>query len=347
MRMKILLSCSDKHPGVKTYLLQLKKVTFPHSVFYPIEELISLYPDYEDLKIKISRGKRILRKLSILKLSEKLKNFGDNIILGSWTPYYSRIIKKLNAINIKPSILWCSTLGQSEMTWRIELEPLNKILELLKKGAIRYFLVLEKAYQSFSHIDNVEYLSYPVDISTSLDYDTMNLEGNNLDLFLKVRPGKNVLQQMVAQRYTKSKFCLHTNIKDKTILDIAKKLNLSFILHSWLPEKKYYGLIKNMDVSLQVTWTESFNYAVCERMLLGIPSLVSPEIFLITNDNFLRKYLVVETPDSPMAIGEKIDFLLKNKNLKNEIAERGKERLKTVAQRYNKEIKDQLKNLFD
>ncbi len=345
--MKILLTCSNKHPGVKTYLSKLKNITSPYTVFYPIEELISIYPDCERLRINIPRVNKTLRRFSVLKLSKKMKSFGDNIILGGWKPYYPEIIKKLNRLNIKPSILWCSTLGQSEMTWRIELKPLNKILELLKKRAIRYFLVLEKAYQSFSHINNVEYLSYPVDISTSLEYDTMNLEGNNLDLFLKVRPGKNVLQQMVAQRYVKTKFRLHTNIDDQTILDIAKKLNLSFTHHPWLPEKKYWGLIKNMVVSLQVTWTESFNYAVCERMMLKIPTLVSPEIFLINKDKFLKKYLVVETPDSPIAIAEKIDFLLINKNLKNEIAERSKEQVKKIAQRYNKEIKDQLNNLFD
>ncbi len=345
--MKILLSCSNDHPGVKTHLLQLKNVTLPRTVFYPIEELISIYPDYKRVRSKIPGVKGVLKRLSILKLSTKLKSFGDNVILGSWKPYYSKIIEALNKLHIKPSILWTSTLGQSEMTWMIELEPLNEILELLKKGAIRYLFVPEKTYQSLSHIDNVKYFPHPVYLLAPLDYEEEELEDNNIDLFIKVRPGKNALQQMIAQRFAKTKFHLHTNIQEKIILDIAKKLNLSFIHHSWLPKKKYFGLIKNMDLSLQVTWTESFNYAVCERLLLAVPTLVSSEIFLINNDEFLKKYLVVETPDSPLAIAEKIDFLFSNKNLKNEIAERGKEQVEKIAQRYNKEIKDQLEKLFD
>ncbi|MCK4575937.1 glycosyltransferase [candidate division WOR-3 bacterium] len=345
--MKILLTCSNDHPGVRSHLLQLKNVTVPRTVFYPIEELISIYPDYKRVRVKIPGVKGVLKRLSILKLSTKLKSFGDNVILGSWKPYYSVIIEKLNKLKIKPSILWCSTVGQSEMSWVIELERLKRILELLKKGAIRYLLVPEKTYRSLSHIDNVKYFPHPVNLETPLDYEEMELYGNNVDLFFKFRPGKNALQQMLTPKYTKTKFHLHTNIKDKTVLDIAKKLNLSFIHHSWLPGKKYFGLIKNMDMSLQVTWTESFNYAVCERMIIGIPTLVSSEVFLISKDKFLKRYLVVETPDSPIAIAQKIDFLFDNKNLMTEIVERSYERITKVAERYNKEIKDQLKNLFD
>lgn len=345
--MKILLTCSNDHPGVKTHFLELQKLTHPNTHFYPIEELVSSYPDYKKINIKIPKVKGILKRVSILKISKELKNFGNNIILGSWRPYYSELINKLCKLNITPSILWCSTLGQSEMTWGIELNPLNEILDLLKKRKIRYLLVPEKTYVSLSHINNVQYLPHPIDISIPSSTDTMELEGNNIDLFFQFRPGKNALQQMLAQRYTKTKFHLHTNIKDKIILDIAKKLNLSFLHHSWLPAKKYYGLVKNMDMSLQVTWTESFNYAVCERMTIGIPTLVSSEVFLISKDKFLKRYLVVETPDSPIAIAQKIDFLFDNKNLMTEIVERSYERITEVAQRYNNEIKDQLKELFD
>jgi len=344
--MKLLLACSSEHPGVKTHLLQLKKVTGNHTAFYPVEELVAFYPDYEKMRTKVPKVKSLLKTISRLRLSRKILDFGDNIILGSWKNYYSEIIKKLNKLGIHPSILWCSTLGQSEMTWKAELEPLNKIFELLKKGAIRYLLVPEKTYESLSHIENVKYLPHPIDLSTTKELEKMNLEGNNLDLFFKFRPGKNALQQMLAQRYTRENFRLHTNIDDRTILDMARKLNISYIHHSWLSAKRYYGLIKDMDVSLQVTWTESFNYAVCERMILGIPTLVSSEVFLINGDKFLKKYLVVETPDSAKAIAEKIDLLLAHKNLGSEVAERGKIRIQKVAQRYNKEVKDQLRNLF-
>ena len=347
IKMKILLTCSNDHPGVKKHLLQLKKVTTPSTVFYPIEKLISFFPDYIKTKNRIPKVRSILKRLSKIRISKDLLNFGDNIILGSWKPYYSEIIKMLNKLNIKPSILWCSTLGQSEMTWKIELTPLNEILELLDRGKIRYLLVPEKTYESISHIENVKYFPHPIDLSTPIEFEEMNLEGNNLDLFFKFRPGKNALQQMLTQRYTKEKFCLHTNIYDETILTLAKKLEISFVQHPWLPERKYYGLIKNMDVSLQVTWTESFNYAVCERMLLGVPTLVSSEIFLVSEDKILRKYLVVETPDSPRAIAEKIDFLFANNSLKKEITERSKERVREIAYRYNGDIKDQLATLFD
>ncbi len=344
--MKLLLTCSNEHPGVKTHLLQLKKVWGNNSVFYPVEELVTFYPDYRKTKIKVPKVKSLLKTISRLRFSRKCLDFGDNIILGSWKVYYSEIIKKLNKLGIRPSILWCSTLGQSEMTWKAELEPLNKIFELLKKGAIRYLLVPEKTYESLRFINNVEYLPHPLDLSTPLKFKEINLWGKNIDLFMEARPGKNVLQQLAAQKYTKSAFRLHTNIRNDTVLSIARKLNLSFIQYPWLAEKEYYGLIKAMDLSLQVTWTESFNYAVCERMILGIPTLVSSEIFLVSKDAFLKKYLVVKTPDSPSVIAKKIDFLFHNQSLRAEIKHRGKERVKTIGRRYNRMVRDQIKILF-
>ena len=344
--MKVLLTCSNRHPGVKRHLIQLNNVFQNKTIFAPVEELFSLLPDYRRIKKGLPGIKNALRKIVKVKVSKKILDFGDNIIMGSWIPIYSDIINILNKKGIKPSILWCSTLGQSEMTWKIELEPFNKILGLLKKGKIKYLLVPEKTYESLSHIKSVKYLPHPIDLSIPMSDNDVELNGKNVDLFFKFRPGKNALQQMLSQRFTTTKFNLHTNIKDNTILDIAKNLNIHLTHHSWLPDRQYYALIEAMDVSLQVTWTESFNYAVCERMILGVPTLVSPEIFLISNDNLLRKYLTVETPDSPRAIAKKIDFLINNKNLRSEIAKKAEERVEEIAHRYNREIKEQLYNLF-
>lgn len=345
--MKILLTCSNKHPGVKTHLVRLKKILHNKANFFPIEELATTFPDF-------NAGNRIfqvLRKLSkgasILKIEKELLKYGNNIILGSWAPIYERLIFQLNKKGITPSFLWCSTVGQSEMSWMIELQPLKEIFRMLKKGRIKYLFVPEKTYRSICHIDRVKYLPHPITSGDEFEFEKWDIKGVNIDLFMKARPGKNVLQQMLSQHYSKTKFILHTNVDEKILIDLAKYFNVDFTLHSWLPEKFYFGLIKKMDLSLQVTWTESFNYAVNERMQLGVPPLVSPEILMVSEDRFLRKHLVIETPDSPIAIAERIDFLLENRNLRCEIIERGQERIREIAVRYNKEIMDQIESLFN
>lgn len=344
--MKILLSCSNNHPGVKTYFSHLEKIAYPICDFHPIENLISFFPDYDKYKALLRRGRRILRKMAKLTLSKELTSYGDNVILGGWRPIYAVIIKKLNKAGIRPSILWCSTLGQSEMTSYIELNPINTILDLLAEKRIGYFLVVRKTFQSFLHVDGVKQIGYPIALQKVMQFDHVELDGRNVDLFVKARPGKNVLQQMASEKHSRYPFTLHTNIRNETLLSIAQKMGISFHQYAWLPSPQYFGLIRTMNLSLQVTWTESFNYAVCERMALGVPTLVSPEVFLISEDKFLWKHLVVDTPDSPIAIARKMDKVFQSDKLRRELVLHGKQRIAKIANEYNDEIREQIEKTF-
>ncbi len=342
----MLLTCSRDHPGVTTHLQELSRVMDNGVEFHPIEEFVSPYGSWSMPGMGYKIGKRLLNRISKASISEEMFTFGHSIIIGSWKDYYDDVIRQLNKHKILPSILWCSTLGQSEMSWNAELNPLLGILRLLRERKIRYLLVPEKTYESFSYIEHVVCLPHPVSLEKSYERNQGHLDGVNIDLFVKARPGKNVLQQMVAQRYSKAHYMLHTNINEQRILDIAECLMIQLKKYPWLKEKEYETLIGAMDLSLQVTWTESFNYAVCERMMMGVPTLVSPEVFLVSGDPFLKELLVVDTPDSPVAIAKKIDFLINNRRIQDEIRERARERVFKIAQKYNTEIKEKMAGLF-
>jgi glycosyltransferase involved in cell wall biosynthesis len=345
--MGILLTCSNEHPGVRTHLLRLKNILLSEAAFESIENLIYFLPDYRKMGRNAPRIRGLLRRMAKLKISRKMLDYGDNIIIGSWKPYYRQIIDQLNKRGVKPSILWCSTLGQTEMTWMIELVPFNAILDMLGRGKIKHLFVPERTFESISHVKNVKYLPHPIDMSISWKATNgIELNGNNIDLFLQARPGKNVLQQMIAQRFAHARYTLHTNIKNHEIIEVAKKLKLSFTQHDWLPENHYYDLISKMDLSLQVTWTESFNYAVCERFLLGVPALVSRELFWVSREKLLKKYLVVEDCDSPREIAKRIDFLLNNRNLHGQIISKAREILGIMAKEYNRIILEQVRDCF-
>jgi glycosyltransferase involved in cell wall biosynthesis len=345
--MKILLSCSNEHPGVRTHLLQLQKILPEKTVFCPLEDCISFLPNYRKMSKSLRGVRRAAKWISKMRISKRVAMFGNGIILGGWHPWYHEMIVALNKMNIRPCILWCSTIGQTEMTWKLELNRFLQILAFLKKGMVRYLFVPEKTFESIGHLENVEYLPHPISLKIcAKTEETVDKENKHVDLFMKVRPGKNALQQIIAKKYTNEAYELHTNIRDEVILSIAREFGIPFTGHSWLPEDEYFKLISQMDASLQVTWTESFNYAVCERMILGIPTLVSPEVFLIYDDEVLREHLVVERPDSPLAIGKKLEDILKGKALRKDISERGKQRVREVAERYNAKINDQMEHLF-
>jgi glycosyltransferase involved in cell wall biosynthesis len=345
--MKLLATCSSRHPGVKKHMLELRKLLPERVRFIPLEDLVTLHPDCRNSRIRIPGIKRILQRISSMSISRELMEFKGPIVLGGWQSFYPVLIRRLRKNGNPVSILWCSTIGQTEMAWKIELSPFNMILELLQQRKIKYLLVPEKTFESLSTIKNVVYLPHPINPLKINNIPECELEGINVDLFVKARPGKNVLQQMLASKWARSKYTLHTNTTDDVILDIARHLGVCFKHHDWLKENEYYGLIRNMNASLQVTWTESFNYAVAERIMMGVPTLVSSEIFWIHGNEFLRKYIVVEKPDSCKLIAKKLDYLLENDSLATEIREHQRVALKKISEKYDAEIREKINVLLN
>ncbi|MBA7542422.1 hypothetical protein ES705_34743 [subsurface metagenome] len=140
---------------------------------------------------------------------------------------------------------------------------------------------------------------------------------------------------------------LHINFDTEQFHGIIESISSQIVKHRWLPIEEYYSLISAMDISLQVTIGESFNYAVCERMALKVPVLTTPDIYLVSEDPFLAKYLCVSAPDTPSEISKAVKRIINSKNLRKEIGERCGERISEVAKYNNKIAIDQIRTLFD
>ena len=85
--------------------------------------------------------------------------------------------------------------------------------------------------------------------------------------------------------------------------------------YDWVqPNSKYYNILKKVKLGLQVSLSESFCYFALELALLKIPSIVSKSVYWYANEPKL-KHCVVENPDDPLEIAEKINFVLNNESL--------------------------------
>ncbi len=304
--MKICLICSKGHPGVKTHFFHLSK-TLNVPVFF-IENL------YNTFFLKFSKFIK-----TPLFTSSTIKGF-DVIIFGGWHPLYLNIIRNLKRKNKKIGIYWTSSIGQSEMTEKnIEIYYLIQIMTLLKENLLDFLLVPERTYEALGKQKRVFLLPYTFDISQFKFLEKKEII-KNADIFCPWRYGKNVLTQFLGVYMADSEIKIYTNIKNKEISNFLKLLKIPYVYINWIPSyQKYLEFISQMGFSLQITYTETFNYAVAERMGIGIPVFVSGNIFLITQDKFLKKYLCIEAPDSPLEISKKIEFLLKNESLYKEI----------------------------
>ena len=80
----------------------------------PLEELIS--PSYLKANECQQFLYRISKKTKIVFSIDKMLPYGENIIFGAFGPVHEGIIKRLCRLGIRPSFMWCSTLGQMELT---------------------------------------------------------------------------------------------------------------------------------------------------------------------------------------------------------------------------------------
>lgn len=55
------------------------------------------------------------------------------------------------------------------------------------------------------------------------------------------------------------------------------------ILHPWLPHDKFLGVLASMDLGLQVSFSETFNIVAADMVSVGLPIVVSPDIYWASN----------------------------------------------------------------
>ncbi|PPD53436.1 MAG: hypothetical protein CTY12_04970 [Methylotenera sp.] len=116
----------------------------------------------------------------------------------------------------------------------------------------------------------------------------------NVGCFGAIRPLKNhLLQATAALRFANmigKVLLFHVNIgrvemKGDPILNNLKAMfdNIGhsghqLIIHKWAPHDKFIELVKNMDIGLQVSFSETFNIVAADMVTSGIPVVVSNEI---------------------------------------------------------------------
>lgn len=289
-----------------------------------------------------------------LKLQERLRfmnikpllKYNDRLFFVGWGAACEVLLKKLNRKGIKPSLIMCSTIGQSDFT-ASGRHALLSVIKNVKNGNLKLFLLNRRLYNSFGAVlPNSIYFPHTINLKQFENIKPQELSGTNIDIFCSIRPGKNIMNQIFAVKLAQIHTNLHINFNDPELIHFINETGIKPVIHTWLDEVAYYRLIAGMTLSLQVTFTESFSYAVCERMCLSIPTLTSYDIYLVAEDQFLSKYLCINKLDTPSEITKGIKNIVKNKTLRNEIAARCRERIRKIADENNKIAKDYLTSYF-
>lgn len=340
MANKICLICSKNFPGSKQVLEHLSGILKGvRECDLKILESFFRKPNLQGIPLAEGAENIIIRNLPPVRISELLI-YRDNIIFAGWDYRYDKILSALNRHNITPSLIMCSTLGQSELTSH-ELPLLRKIYEHLKSKRLKSVLLNKRLFSSISRIfPNAFYFPHPIDINKFHSILPKKMEGINIDLFCALRPGKNVLNQILAFELSGINGLLHINFSSPQLDEVINLITKNVIRHNWMSQNEYYSLIAGMTLSLQVTFTESFSYAVCERMCLGVPVITSYDIDLISEDSFLSSYLCVNALDTPAVIGGKLRQITNDKKLRTELSHQCRQRIEMIAKKDNEYVID-------
>jgi glycosyltransferase involved in cell wall biosynthesis len=345
MSRRLLLTAPRECPGPLTALRNIKAVLADKldCDLFVLEDLI--FPIKVSDKSLQKQLIRVQRRLKIVTL-DKLLPYGDNIIFASFEPIIVHLITELAKKGIRPSVMWCSTLSQAELVLP-EIGLLKILFDLLQAGKIKHLMAHRRIFESYGYfIKKAVLFPHPIDLQIFEPVKKQQLEGSNLDLFCRPRLGKNILTQILGFKMAEIDAKLHINFDLGKLGKIVEAIGVKPIVHHWLPELDYYGLIAGMDLSLQVTFGESFNYAVAERMALRVPVLATFNIYLLAEDQFLSKYLCVSAIDTPKAIAQAIKQIVKEKNLRGELAHCCRERIEAVSRQNNQIVRDVAVSLF-
>lgn len=337
---KLLFLCSRGFPGSYKVITNLKGVLngIVDSQVMPIEDLYFFRPPIGNTRVK-RRLQKIQTDAALLDVS-KITDYGDNILFAAWGPPYDVLLDKLNKAGITPSLIMCSTPGQSELS-KHELKDYHNLFRYFQQGKLKYWLLNRRLFNTLSATTECAvYFPHTIDLNQFREIVPQQLKGINVDLFCTTRFGKNILNQVLAFKISELDGTLHVNFRDNLINPIINDITERVVYHSWIPDAQYYSLVAAMDLSLQATFTESFNYAVAERMCLGVPVITSYDIYLTALDPFLSKYLCVRALDTPSEIARMIRDIAKDQHLRHTLSEKCRTTIRRIAARNNKEAVD-------
>jgi len=224
-----------------------------------------------------------------------LKNIPNDTKLiisgGGWINKYQQLNTIAISNNIKSGLLYCSPFGQTDLC--NEHGSLKQAINLLMFGQIDYLFTGEEYMAEFLRnklkTDKVLWLPQTIDYK-EINLDESTKDGNKLGLFCNSNPNKNILNQVVAASVVGKK--LVTNALTTIMSSIANEFSVDYEMTGWLNDEEYLKKMVSVDVGLQVSWSESFDYVAAEMSLRGIPVVTGktiswnhPELIVDNNDD--------------------------------------------------------------
>lgn len=263
------------------------------------------------------------------------------VVFGAWIPSYKKMIDRVKErTGAKVVVSWFSNFAQMEFTTN-ELPAFAEVRELIASGKVDELWMSAKDDANALSKTDPKIKFYPCPLKLR-DIPSMRKakEGvTRISLFCTPGPRKNLANQLIAcSMVLGAEVHLNGASKFPEILSLIKSLKLNVIDHGWMDRKEYEEVLSSMDVGLQVTHAETFNYVVADHFMAGVPVVASSMVPVAAWDKNLSG-LIVSRADSPEEISSAIIKVAAQRDYFSELV---KKSIISLAERNNRLLKELL-----
>ena len=241
------------------------------------------------------------------------------IIFSGSVEVYADIINQLKGENTIFGVYWFSSAGQAEISKELKI-----LVLLLDNPVIKYkFFASKELYAGLKKYGNdIYYL--PVIMADNFCVSVKKTLKNKKNIIFSLFCSqseyrrKNLLNVLLALSNLKRPYVLYLNglSKEGCYKRLLNKLHIVYEDLGFMDRAKYEKVLNRIDIGLQVSFAESFNCVVAEHLIRGIPVITSnmvPAMNVLPLN--IRKMLVVDSIDNPLAISKKIEELIASPKL--------------------------------
>jgi len=258
------------------------------------------------------------------------------VIFGSWHAVYEPLVDAARAAGAEIAVLWTSSVVQTDLSGETAM-----LASLLRDRRVTRFFAASDALVGAlgaagrpSHV-----LPLPFSIAET-PLVAAKPEGAVPVVSLFAAPNefrrKNALTCILALAGLDVPYVLRLNglaerAEYRTFLE---ELNVPFDDRGWLDEDDYARALDDVDVGVQVSLGESFNYVVAEHFARAVPVMLSRSVPVAHGlpDDVLR-LLVVTDPDDPGELRGKLRVLLTEPATRREAGRAVREHIERVSAR--------------
>ncbi len=224
--------------------------------------------------------------------SDIVKHEPKKVVLSGYPQGYHLLAK---ALKEKNSLLRIFFLSHASFTWYTdrpaEASWLQDMFEAYENG------LREKGVNAFFVMNR------PPDVEEASH--AVNEKNPQIGVWGAHMWHRNLLNQVVGSLMVKGSQVHVNEIPKYFFWDDARIQR-----HGILSREKYIPVLRSMDVNLYVSFTDCFPMTVVESISCGIPCLASDTSEVYSWSPYLKEHLVLSKVDSPVAMRERVEWLL-------------------------------------